>query len=381
MEYSVYKLCCKDKKIKDLYVGITKNFNDRKALHKQECNDEKNKLNVYKVIRENGGFDKWDMIEIEKIECKDKKEAITKEKEYIEKLRPTLNTIEKKVRKITADNYTKVYLSLISTEGNKAKSTDLDIILEYIKNNVEKINTRRTYLSSVIGYYRINNKEDEKLKKYSEELVKINKILRDYPPKTITKNQETALKVLTIDNVKDFIKKLEKEKSKNIKNYEEYLMLAILCETRLRNDLIDLEIITKKDQIGDNNCILITNKEVKILIQDHKTSNKYGTIENELSKELSKDIRQFVKFTKFFPRKYLFQKKDGTPLDSAGMANMLIKLFQEEFKINATSTTIRKLFSSKLTGEIKEEIIEEARKQAHSIDMAVKTYSHKIEAD
>ena len=144
MEYSVYKLCCKDKKVKDIYIGITRNFSDRKALHKQECNDTKNKLILYKVMRENGGFDNWNMIELEKIECGDKKEAKSKEKVYIEKYKATLNVEEKKVRKITADNYTKHYILLTSADKNKAKSTDLDVILEYIKNNVEKINTQRT---------------------------------------------------------------------------------------------------------------------------------------------------------------------------------------------------------------------------------------------
>lgn len=90
----IYKICCKDLNIKDLYVGHTTNFTKRKYGHKYRCNNENDKFynfNVYRFIRDNGGWDNWEMIEIEKFACQDENEAKAKERYWIEKLFCTLN--------------------------------------------------------------------------------------------------------------------------------------------------------------------------------------------------------------------------------------------------------------------------------------------------
>ena len=37
----IYKIVCKDQNIKDIYVGHTTNFVQRKHAHKQNCNNNK----------------------------------------------------------------------------------------------------------------------------------------------------------------------------------------------------------------------------------------------------------------------------------------------------------------------------------------------------
>ena len=64
----IYKLVCNDLSIKDLYVGYTTDFTSRKRSHKNRSlnpNDSKHNLKVYKMIRENGDWNNWSMIEIE----------------------------------------------------------------------------------------------------------------------------------------------------------------------------------------------------------------------------------------------------------------------------------------------------------------------------
>ena len=90
----IYKLCCKDTDITDIYIGSTTSFRHRKSEHKSNCNNEKNyKYNrdVYKFIRENGGFNNWDMILIEYYKCDTKLELEKREREVIENLKPSLN--------------------------------------------------------------------------------------------------------------------------------------------------------------------------------------------------------------------------------------------------------------------------------------------------
>jgi hypothetical protein len=88
----IYKIYCKDECITDIYVGHTTNFIQRKASHKTACNNEKNDLKIYKIIRKNGGWDNWNMIEIAKYNCKDSTEARIKENEHYNQLKATLNS-------------------------------------------------------------------------------------------------------------------------------------------------------------------------------------------------------------------------------------------------------------------------------------------------
>ena len=88
----IYKIYCKDECITDIYVGHTTNFIQRKSGHKAACNNEKNDLKIYKIIRENGGWNNWNMIEIAKYNCKDSTEARIKENEHFNQLKSTLNS-------------------------------------------------------------------------------------------------------------------------------------------------------------------------------------------------------------------------------------------------------------------------------------------------
>jgi len=89
----IYKIFCKDPTIKDVYVGHTTNFHKRLLQHKTICNKVlNNTLKVYEFIREHGGWDNWDMVEIAKYNCKDRSEATLKEHEHFVSTNSTLNT-------------------------------------------------------------------------------------------------------------------------------------------------------------------------------------------------------------------------------------------------------------------------------------------------
>jgi hypothetical protein len=92
-----YKLTCKDSNVKDIYVGHTTNFVQRKYVHKQNCIHEhstNHKCKLYEVIRENGGWSNWQMDIINVHECIDHHHAKTIEKEYYTTLNVTLNSID-----------------------------------------------------------------------------------------------------------------------------------------------------------------------------------------------------------------------------------------------------------------------------------------------
>jgi predicted GIY-YIG superfamily endonuclease len=92
----IYKLVCNDVTIKELYVGHTTDFKSRKQAHNNSSNDNtkrKNNTYVYEFIRANGGWNNWEMIEIEKYPCKDSFEADSKKRYYIELYNATLNSV------------------------------------------------------------------------------------------------------------------------------------------------------------------------------------------------------------------------------------------------------------------------------------------------
>jgi hypothetical protein len=91
---TIYKICCKNLDITKIYIGNTTDMRKRKYEHKSCCINVKNKhynLKVYQFIRENGGWDNWDMIEIEKYNAIDGYDAKKRERYWIEELKATLN--------------------------------------------------------------------------------------------------------------------------------------------------------------------------------------------------------------------------------------------------------------------------------------------------
>ena len=88
----IYKIFCKDPFITDVYVGHTTNFTQRKHSHKIACNSTTNKLKIYNIIRQNGGWNNWEMTEIAKYNCKDHTEARIKEQEFYNMFNSSLNS-------------------------------------------------------------------------------------------------------------------------------------------------------------------------------------------------------------------------------------------------------------------------------------------------
>ena len=153
MDYSktiIYKIVCKDININDSYVGHTTNFTKRKNLHKHSCNNENNKkynYYVYEFVRNNGGWENFNMIEIEKYNCNDKLEACKRERYWIETLKASLN-------KVIPTRTDKEY-----REDNKNKISETK--KKYYNENKDKLSRNEK------EYYNIHKDEIlEKNKKY-----------------------------------------------------------------------------------------------------------------------------------------------------------------------------------------------------------------------
>ena len=174
MDYSkivIYKICCNDLNITDIYVGHTTDIVKRRYKHKSDCCNEKYKhhnLKVYQFIRANGGWDNWSVIEIDKRPCLDFEEATKIERYYIETLKATLNMVipSRTTKEYYYDNKEKRlenHQKWVNENPDKVKK----YATEYREKNKERILKRDRKSSK---NYRENNKDfiAEKAKVYRE---------------------------------------------------------------------------------------------------------------------------------------------------------------------------------------------------------------------
>lgn len=152
-----------------LYVGHTTQFTCRKSAHKKNAEAEeggKSHYKLYTMIRENGGWESFNMVIVTEYPCETKRQATTKEDEVMRELKATMNA-----RHAGEFNYA-VYaeenrerLRRVSSEWrDKNKEEIANKKKDYYEKNIEEIKIKRKEYAS------IHKEERNKyLAKYNEE--------------------------------------------------------------------------------------------------------------------------------------------------------------------------------------------------------------------
>ena len=168
-----YSKCCiyKIEHIDDeslVYVGHTTCFNKRKTAHKSNCKNENNNthynLKLYQMIRENGGWEKFLMLEVEKYPCNDKRAAERRENEVIKEVRASMNT------------YKSFRTEEEKTEYHKEHNTNYyELHKERIQHQKkEYYEANKPEIKEQVKEYQKNNKL--KIQEYDKEYQKNNKL-------------------------------------------------------------------------------------------------------------------------------------------------------------------------------------------------------------
>ena len=134
-----YKLVCKDLSITDCYVGHTTEWTKRKSDHKLRCSKPNNRcynLPVYKFMRENGGWENWEMIWIKTLKCENAMEARSEERKYKEELNATLNG---NVPSRTREEYREANKDRIKEYRDAHKEETKEYMKEYQQCNKDKL--------------------------------------------------------------------------------------------------------------------------------------------------------------------------------------------------------------------------------------------------
>ena len=321
MDYSntiIYKLCCNDTSITDIYIGHTTNISQRKHSHKICCSNQNIKNYnrfVYIFIREHGGWDNWNMIQIENFNCNNKQDALIRERYWIDTLKPTLNMInpytsyeEKCVQKQQWYEEKKDY---ILEKKKEHYQENKDIILQKIKHYAEE---NKEKIADYQKQYNEDNKEkiSEQKKIYREE----------HKEKAKIKNKEWR------EENED---KLKQQKSQifNCECGNQYTFgnrdrhFQTICH-KLYYDNLSKETISEEEQnlIDEKNIILEESKKNKLKeqqkiyrqthteqIQNYKKQH-YETHKNEILEQHKKYVEKNKDEITEQQKKYVEKNKD-----------------------------------------------------------------------
>ena len=130
-DYIFYKIVCLDNSVELCYVGSTANWKARNHNHKSRCTNENCKeynSKKYQIIRANGGWENFKMIEIGTREQLTKRQAEQIEEEYRQELKANLNSQRCYITPEEKQEYQQNYY-----QQNKDK------FLEYREENKDKI--------------------------------------------------------------------------------------------------------------------------------------------------------------------------------------------------------------------------------------------------
>lgn len=167
----MYKICPKTKELNFCYIGHTTNFTARKRQHMRNtvCETDKKHYHLkhYETIRNNGGWDEWEMVEIEKFNCKTKLEARIREQELIQEHNANLNTLNafiteeerKQKKKSITEKFRMENKELIREQEKKYKEEHKEVIAEQMKKYRQE---HKNEIYEKTKEYRENNKEKHK---------------------------------------------------------------------------------------------------------------------------------------------------------------------------------------------------------------------------
>lgn len=211
----------------------------------------------------------------------------------------------------------------------------------------------------------------------------MNKRMEQYEKNELTTAQ--AEKMVSFDNMKKKYCDLEKDPKTSIKIKQnlQYLLLAIFLNIKpKRADLGEVYITengTVPRSVLEKNYIVLTDKDQRLVINDYKTSKRYGTISEKLTPELVAVIKQSLAL---YPRKYLFISLDkrlkDLPYTKKNSYSQFVKrTFENLFEKSMGVSLWRRVYVGEnvdFNNDNYEKLKENARLSGHSVETQLKIY-------
>jgi len=257
--------------------------------------------------------------------------------------------------------------------------------------------TIRNYMNSAIIYlYAMNNKgnTDDLIEKYSDYRDELNKKYEDDSAKG-TWSEKQGKNVITMEELHQVISDIGNElKAMKLKDLDRlntrqrsllqvYMILNVHSVAPMRNDLAGMKIIKKRqyNKLSDEdkketNYLVLEKNNMFFCLNDYKTNRKFKEKCIELSPELKKVMRFYLRFN---DSEYLLTRNDGTPMSRNAISQVLIKTFKKRLGKSVSTNLLRKIYLSHKYSNVKEELEKDADMMMHSTHTAMSKYIKKEE--
>lgn len=193
-----------------------------------------------------------------------------------------------------------------------------------------------------------------------------------------------------IDTMSSEIKSFKHKSSLSGKEHElvtVHAMFNILSRIPLRNDLSGMKFISKvdynklsEDEKKNNNYLVNEKSKMFFVLNEYKTSKKYGEKKIDIPKDLEKIIRAYLKLTGTKKGEDLFVNSQGKTITRNGISQLLLKTSKKYMGKNISTLMLRKIVASHHFGEgtefakLKEKQEKLADQMGHSIQVQNQTY-------
>ncbi len=248
---TIYKI--QHKEIDELlYIGSTTDFTRRKAQHKRACDNANNKCynrKLYSMMRDNGGFDCFNIIVIKEFSCQNKQEALIEEDRVTRQMKANMNSLRAYVTpddtKEREKQYRLEHKDEIAERGKQYRLENKEQIIErtkqYYNQNKEQILERhkRNY---ELNKEKITERQKQHYEQNKERLAEQKKQYREQNKERIAeyhKQHYKQNKELITERQKQYYEQNKEQKKQKI---------TCDCGCIIRKDILIRHQRTKKHQ-------------------------------------------------------------------------------------------------------------------------------------
>jgi integrase len=267
-------------------------------------------------------------------------------------------------------------------------------VVDKLKGN-KYTSQRNSYNAIIVLLMALNsdNKYDDLLEAYGKLRDTLNdKYVKDQQSGKISDKQKENFADLS--EIKGMISQMESEiKSKGLKTKSKllgkekellmvYVIYSLLIRLPIRNDMAGMELITKtqynklsEDQKKTTNYLVKEKNNMFLVLNEYKTSKKYGEKKIDIPKDLIKIFRMYIKLTNKEPGDVLFVSSTGNPISRNAMSQLLLKTSKKYMGKGVSTTLMRKAVVSDKFGDMKKEQAELADIMGHSVGVQNAVYN------
>lgn len=264
-------------------------------------------------------------------------------------------------KNISLEFYNKTYDMLVRRVG----SNNLEKILKWIDASDAKITTKLNYLNAIISLKKAGQLDDD----ISDYLLMRNdlkaKLDASREQSNLSDKQAKIIDNISWQDVLGLVDELKANKNKSHRDLEDYVILSLQTSYPVRNDFSELRVVRTKGELksGTDNMIYVPRSkgDIRIMLNEYKTSRTNGSMEIGVDEKLGADIRKLISDG----RNYLFVNKEGTAMTSSNYSQRVKRILKP---LGGFSTsTMRKLYVSDKYSNVVDEMKYDAKLMGHSM--------------